>query len=111
MQYSTVDREVRTAAFDWLNVQRDLHGNVLPWRVLSDGFAFHGRRVPLLGAQGIFRPQVMELPLSITTSPNSPYSDAFTPDGRLRYSYRGTDPNHRDNVGLREAMRTGTPLV
>ena len=28
-----------------------------------------------------------------------------------RYAYRGTDPAHRENVGLREAMRTRTPLV
>lgn len=111
MQYSAVDREVRTAAFDWLNGQRDLHGNVLPWHALSDGFEFHGRRVPLVSRQGIFKPKEMTLPLSITTSPDSAYRDAFTPDGRLRYSYRGIDPNHRDNVGLREAMRTETPLV
>lgn len=89
MQYSAVDREVRTAAFDWLNGQRDLHGNVLPWHALSDGFEFHGRRVPLVSRQGIFKPKEMTLPLSITTSPDSAYRDAFTPDGRLRYSYRG----------------------
>lgn len=29
----------------------------------------------------------------------------------MRYAYRGVDPRHRDNVGLRQAMQTGTPLV
>jgi len=29
----------------------------------------------------------------------------------LRYRYRGTDPHHRENVGLREAMRRGVPLI
>jgi putative restriction endonuclease len=53
----------------------------------------------------------MEVPLSITTAPNGPYDDAFGPDGLLRYRYRGTDPTHRDNQGLRFAMREGLPLV
>jgi putative restriction endonuclease len=70
-----------------------------------------GRRVPLLGPQGIFKPAVCEMPISITTSPNSPYSDSWTPDNRLRYAYRGTDPGHADNRGLRRAMQTQTPLV
>jgi putative restriction endonuclease len=68
--------------------------------------------VPLLGPQGIFKPAVLpELPLSITTAPDGPYDDSFTPAGLLSYRYRGVDPNHRDNVGLREAMRLKTPLV
>jgi putative restriction endonuclease len=29
----------------------------------------------------------------------------------LRYRYRGTDPNHPDNVGLLEVMRHRLPLV
>ena len=53
----------------------------------------------------------MDLPLSITTSPNGPYNDRMGADKLLRYKYRGTDPNHRDNVGLREVMRLGLPLV
>lgn len=32
-------------------------------------------------------------------------------DGFLRYRYRGTDPRHRDNVGLRRAGLEGLPLV
>jgi hypothetical protein len=32
-------------------------------------------------------------------------------DGLLRYKYRGSDPAHRDNIGLREAMRRHLPLV
>jgi putative restriction endonuclease len=31
--------------------------------------------------------------------------------GTLIYRYRGTDPNHRDNVGLRLAMARRVPLV
>ena len=40
-----------------------------------------------------------------------PYDDAIGDDGLLRYRYRGTNPNHSDNVGLREAMRRRVPLV
>jgi hypothetical protein len=31
--------------------------------------------------------------------------------GLILYRYRGTGPDHRDNVGLRLAMRRGVPLV
>lgn len=69
-------------------------------------------RVPLVGPQGIFKPKVLEsAPLSITTSPSGPYNDGFGSDNLLRYRYRGTDPQHPDNVGLRAAMQLGLPLV
>lgn len=106
-----VDQRVRLAAFQWLRAQMGVHGEVLPRAILAAGFSFDGERVPLLGPQGIFKPRLCAMPLSITTSPNSPYADAWTPNGFLRYAYRGTDPAHADNRGLRLAMRTQTPLV
>lgn len=52
------------------------------------------------------------MPVSITTSNKGPYKlDDIGEDGFLTYAYRGTDPGHRDNAGLRNAMRTRTPLV
>lgn len=51
------------------------------------------------------------IPLSITTVAGGPYDDSFTKDGFLVYRYRGTDIDHRDNVGLREAMKRQTPLI
>jgi hypothetical protein len=60
------DAEVRRAAFDWLTSQVAVHGDVLPRQLLADGFILGGRRVPLVGPQGIFKPGVMEVPLSIT---------------------------------------------
>jgi putative restriction endonuclease len=65
----------------------------------------------VIGPQGIFKPKDFQFPLSITTSPDSPYGDAFSPDGYLLYKYRGTDPNHPDNVGLRQAGARNIPLV
>ncbi len=88
-----------------------MHGEVIPRAVLAKGFDFEARRVPLLGPQGIFKPRVMDVPLSITTAPKGPYDDAFGPDGLLRYRYRGTDPMHRDNQGLRFAMQERLPLI
>lgn len=106
------DARVRAAAFAWLAEQVALHGDVLNRSLLSEGFLHGGIRVPLVGPQGIFKPQVMsEVPLSITTAPRGPYDDSFGPDGLLRYRYRGTDPNHNDNRGLRLAMERRLPLV
>ena len=61
--------------------------------------------------RGIFKPRQCEFPLSVKTSPTGPYTDSWTPDGSLLYEYRGKDPNHRDNVGLRNACRHQVPIV
>lgn len=107
------DARVRAAAFAWLAEQADRHGNeVLPHALLLRGFEFDGTRVPLLGPQGIFKPRVLSAaPLSITSIPGGPYDDGAGGDGLLEYRYRGTDPNHSDNVALRTAMRHRLPLV
>lgn len=105
------------AAFDFLHNATQLYGDVLPRVLLAKGFEFQGQRVPLIGPQGIFKPAVLDLPLSITTVPEiegkaRPYEDGFDDySGLLHYRYRGQDPNHRDNVGLKLAMQNKTPLV
>lgn len=105
------DAQIRTAAFEWLSAQVSIHGDVLPWALLSSGFQWEARRVPLLSQQGIFKPAVLDVPLSIRTSPDGPYDDAFRRDGLLHYRYRGKDPQHRDNRGLRTARTERLPLV
>lgn len=105
------DTAVRTAAFDWLTSQVSIHGDVLPRSLLQRGFVFRGERVPLVSPQGIFKPRILELPLTITTVPDGPYPDAINNQGYLSYRYRGTKPDHRDNRGLRAAMETRTPLI
>jgi putative restriction endonuclease len=107
---------IRLAAFDFLARQSRIFPDTLPWRVLSEGFQHEGRRIPILGPQGIFKPAGLRLPLSITTAPivpgkERPYDDEIGSDDTIRYRYRGTDPNHRDNVGLRNAMLEQVPLV
>lgn len=106
-----IDLQVRLAAFNWLSEQVNLHGDVLPRKLLEQGFEFQGQRIPLVAPQGIFKPQILDLPLSITTAPKGPYDDYFGEDNFLIYRYRGTDPNHRDNVGLRKVFELKRPLV
>lgn len=106
-----IDLQVRLAAFNWLSEQVNLHGDVLPRQLLQQGFEFQDQRIPLVAPQGIFKPQILDLPLSITTAPKGPYDDYFGKDDFLLYRYRGIDPNHRDNVGLRKVFELKRPLV
>jgi putative restriction endonuclease len=107
-----IDTRVRLAAFRWLSEQTAIHGDVLSWSLLLQGFELDGLRVPLLSQQGIFKPQVLpNAPLTIRTSAAGPYDDHFGPDDLLLYSYRGTDPRHPENEGLRRAMRDRLPLI
>jgi len=114
---SDLDSRVRAAAFEFLAEQTRLRGEVLAWETLSRGFDFNGTRVPLVGPQGIFKPSVLtDVPLTIRTAPivegrERPYEDRVEEGGVILYRYRGTDPRHPDNVGLRRAMQRETPLV
>jgi putative restriction endonuclease len=91
------DTRIRQTAFEWLAQSVDRMGDVLPRDLLVKGFQYDDVRVSLLGPQGIFKPRIMEAPLSLTTSPRGPYDDTLGPDGLLNYRYRGTDPEHIDN--------------
>jgi putative restriction endonuclease len=105
------DRGIRLSVFDWLTDQREEHGEALP-RAVLESFHLQGRRIPLMGASGIWKPAACELPISVTTVTSGPYADTFdSARGVLRYAYRGTDPKHRDNVGLRRARLERIPLV
>lgn len=107
-----MEEQIRLAAFKWLKEQTTIHGDVLPRSLLEKGFEFSGQRITLIGPQGIWKPKAFnKIPLSVTTIYNGPYEDSFNQDGFLVYRYRGTDPLHRDNIGLREAMKKQTPLI
>jgi putative restriction endonuclease len=108
-----LDSAVRMAAMAFL---AGLHGEgpdgTIPYADLRRGFRFRGTRVPLVGPQGIFKPAVLpEMPLTIMTAPNDPYGDDIAPDGTVHYRYRGTNPMHPVNVGLRKAMLKAVPLI
>jgi len=106
-----LDNQIRLAAFKHLEELVSIYGDVLPYKELIKGFQFKGERITLLGASGIWKPKMLNHPLSITTSSSGPYSDSFTKEGFLKYKYRGTDPNHRDNKGLRELINLQEPLI
>jgi putative restriction endonuclease len=105
-----VEDQVRLSAFKHLEDIVSLYGDVLPYNVLQQGFIFKGERITLMGPSGIWKPQILEFPLSITTSPNSVYSDGVKGDF-IKYKYRGNNVNHRDNVGLRELIKLKKPLI
>ncbi|MDQ7005815.1 MAG: HNH endonuclease [Acidobacteriota bacterium] len=112
MPPSTLDTQIRLAAFNWLARQNADPERLLSWQALRAGFEFGGRSIPLISQRGIWKPAIIpEVPLSITTSPGNPYKDELTDDGFLIYHYCGSDPNHRDNKGLRKAFEQRTPLV
>jgi len=111
MNYPDLDWLVRQAAFRFVEQLAEQHNGVVPWGALVNDFNFQGQRVVLIGASGIWKPAQLELPISIQTSPSDPYSDSPGPDGLLHYRYQGTDPSNRWNVGLREVMNLGRPLL
>lgn len=111
-----LERRVRLAAFAFLEAETARRGEILDWAVLTRAFAFGDRSVPLLGASGIWKPEVLSLPISLTTAPPKPgkpppYEDGVGADGLLRYRYQGTDPENHFNAGLREVFRRQLPVI
>lgn len=106
-----LDREVRAAAFAWLDEQIKLHGDVLEGGLLRRGFDFRGHRVPLAVQQGIHKPKMLDAALSLRTSYDSPYSDHFDGEESFIYKYRGTNPLDWDNRATRLACEWQLPLI
>ena len=106
------ESQIRAALFIWLEKESGHNGGIFTRQELESKFAFDGERIALVGPTGIWKPKQFEvMPISITTVSNGPYDDSIGKDGLISYRYRGADPHHRDNVGLRQAMLTKTPLV
>lgn len=112
-----VDRAVRAAAFEFLRRVALPAGGVISRTALQEGFPYLGSRVPLVGPQGIFKPAAIPsgIPLTLTTkAPDArrppPYDDGMT-DAGLLYRYRGDNPDHHENIGLRRAHEAGVPLI
>ena len=110
------DTAVRLEASSFLAEQQRIHGDILNRDLLAKGFTYQGARVPLVAPQGIFKPRILDLPLTITTVPPSeskvrPYDDEISPDGSMLYCYRDADPTHRDNLGLHMCLKHQLPLI
>lgn len=106
-----LDKQIRLAAFNWLTEQVDMHGDVLPKKVIDNSFRFKGEKIHLMSPKGIHKPRQMEYPLTITTSPEGPYDDSFDEEDFLLYKYEKDDPMHYSNVGLRKCMKKDLPLI
>ncbi len=106
-----MDDLIRLAAFDWLEKQSLIHDEVFPRELLTNGFHYKGQIISLVGPKGIWKPKACKYPISITTIADSPYKDTFTKDNFLMYKYRGINPLHPDNVGVRELWRNNLPLI
>jgi putative restriction endonuclease len=113
---SIFDSELRRAVFGHVKRLRDRYADRIPRTELSAGIVFDGSRIPIWNYQkGIFKPAVLGrdgAALSIQTSAESPYEDEHDVDaGHFIYKFRGSDPQHSDNVALRHAMHAQRPLL
>jgi putative restriction endonuclease len=106
---------IRAVAFDYVD-QLSGHGEeAVTWAALS-GFSFEGKRIPLVGPQGIFKPASLDLPISILTAYRAPgkerpYEDGEDDNGFVLYRYRGTDPQHHENRWLRHVRDEAVALL
>jgi putative restriction endonuclease len=110
------DLAFREHVFAWLRAQ-ELHKSYFTREDLAR-FEYRGTNVRLIGPfTGIWRiNQLSAGAIGISTAyvpegAKRPYEDQVGADGFLRYKWRGTDPNHADNLALRYAMTHGLPLV
>lgn len=106
-----MDDRIRIYAFDWLEKQTKIYGEVLPREILERGFLFNDEKITLVGRKGIWKPKFMDFPISITTTPESQYSDSISTEGFLKYKYRGENINQSDNVGVRSMIVLQKPLI
>ncbi len=104
---------LRRAAMAWLD--RRPHERVdFGWLA---SFEYDGQRIPLMDRQrGIRKPAGMAAALAIRTTftpPGQmpPYADSVGPDGLQRYKYRGSNPDHPENVALRRAFSSKLPII
>lgn len=112
MPAGAADLAIRTAALQFIQHHCIDDGDTLTWRQLKDDCIVNGEPIMLIGASGIWKPRQLDLPISITTSPKTPYDDQITDDGLLHYAYRSQGgPDHRHNQGLRTCMEQGIPLI
>ncbi|MCR8675450.1 HNH endonuclease [Micrococcus sp. HG099] len=107
---------LRHAAIAWLE-QRTFDRQISLTRDEIADFEWNGQPFRLIPSQqGIWKPRGFEATLSIVTTYRSPgqkrpYADEVGADGLIRYKWRGDDPQHPENVGLRQAMQLRQPII
>lgn len=107
---------LRDAAIEWLKIRTNDGLTALTREEIKD-FEFDGSHFILQsGQQGIRKPAGWDSALSFQTvyrAPGAkrPYEDDIGSDGLIRYAWRGGDPDHPENRGLRKAMAERLPLI
>jgi putative restriction endonuclease len=91
------------------------YDDLVPIDRLREGFQYGGQRISFGSFQkGIHRSRAQRGPaaLTLTTSFNDPYADAFDQAGALfTYAYRSGSIDQADNRAIRAAFDLQTPLV
>jgi putative restriction endonuclease len=109
------DALIRMVAFAYVD-RLSQHGErPLTWAELN-AFTYDGVRMPLVSQQGIFKPAMLALPISIRTTfrepgQERPYQDEVDENGYLMYRYRGVDPSHHENRWLRRMQEEAISLL
>jgi putative restriction endonuclease len=73
-------------------------------------FRFADRTILLKSIQGVFKPREFDLPLSITSTLASPYTDRLVDGTKILYDYAPRSREY-DNNGLKECVRRRLPLI
>jgi putative restriction endonuclease len=109
------DLALRQAAVGRARELAQAYDDLVPIDRLHEGFQFGGQRISFGSFQkGIHRSRAQRGPaaLTLTTSFNDPYADAFDQAGALfTYAYRSGSIDQADNRALRAAFELQTPLV
>lgn len=107
---------LRMAAIEWLQARSDGGREPLTREQILD-FTFRGEPFRLQAPyQGIWKPKGFQGALSITTKftrvgEKPPYDDDFSDGGIPTYMWRGDDPYHPENMGVRTAMELDQPVI
>jgi putative restriction endonuclease len=109
------DLALRQAAVARARELAQAYDDLVPIVRLREGFQYGGQRISFGSFQkGIHRSRAQRGPaaLTLTTSFNDPYADAFDQAGALfTYAYRSGSIDQADNRALRAAFELQTPLV
>jgi putative restriction endonuclease len=116
---NVIDYQMRLAAFSRLRQLERLHGPILSWEMLAEGFSFENSRLLFANrARGIFRPAGVSGSGALSIKTVMPrgnrerrYDDLRTFDDTLLYRFQGEDPSSWDNRLLLEAHLHQLPLI
>ena len=109
------DHELRVRANEYVQQLQQAFDDLVPRRVLLEGFPFGEERISFGSFQrGIHRARQQQGPAALTlfTSPKSPYEDEIDEEtGAIVYAYRAGSLSQADNRALDAAFEAQVPLI